>query len=129
MKRGRKEMRKFEENLNENHGITLLTFYYNGIEFKIRSTEHSIDRFRKNGINVDIACGDIVSLGKERLYNYAKAGDDVAIIDIDNDITTIITFEGNQNPYVQIRIRTIIPRSNVWVKSGTKIYNLREGNI
>jgi len=116
--------RRFENNLNENYGITLLTFYYNGIIFKIRTTEHSLDRFKERGINVDIACGDIISLGKERLYNYAKAGDDVAIIDADNDITTIITFED-----LQIRIRTIIPKSNVWVKSGTKIYNLRKGDL
>lgn len=122
-------MNRFNENLNENYGITFMKFNYNGIEFKVRTTEHSLDRFRENGINVDIACGDIVSLGKERLYNYAKAGDDVAIIDVDNNITTIITFEGNQNPYVQIRIRTIIPRSNVWVKSGTRIYNLRKGDL
>ena len=117
-------MNRFNENLSESYGITLMKFSYNGIEFKVRTTEHSIDRFRENGINIDIACGDIVSLGKERLYDYAKAGDDVAIIDTDNDITTIITFEDTQ-----IRIRTIIPRSNVWVKSGTRIYNLRKGDL
>ena len=116
--------RRFEDNLNENYVITLLKFSYNGMEFKIRTTDHSLDRFKENGINVDIACGDIISLGKERLYNYAKTGDDVAIIDVDNNITTIITFENTQ-----IRIRTIIPKSNVWVKEGTKIYNLRKGDL
>ena len=117
--------RRFENNLNEHYGITLLKFSYNGIEFKIRTTEHSLDRFKERGINVDTACGDIISLGKERLYNYAKTGDDVAIIDTDNDITTIITFEKNGNNS-QIRIRTIIPKSNVWIRKGTKIYNLNK---
>ena len=113
--------RRFETNLNEHYGITLLRFSYNGITFKIRSTEHSIARFKEKGINVDTACGDIVALGKERLYGYAKTGDDVAIIDLDNNITTIITFEEEQ-----IRIRTIIPRSDTWIKQGTKIYKLNE---
>jgi len=117
-------MNRFNENLNENYGITLLKFSFNGTEFKIRTTEHSLIRFKENGIDVNIACGDVISLGKERLYNYAKSGDDVAIIDIDNKITTIITFESTQ-----IRIRTIIPKSNVWVKSGTKIYKLRKGDL
>lgn len=122
-------MKRFNENLNENYGLTLMTFNYNGIKFQIRTTTHFYDKFKARGINTDIACGDIVALGKERLYDYAKAGDDVAIIDTDNDITTIITFEGNQNSYVQIRIRTVIPKSNVWIKSGTKIFNLRKGDL
>jgi len=117
----REENRRFKDNLNENYGITLIKFSYNGTEFKIRTTEHSLLRFKERGINVDIACGDVIALGKERLYNYAKTGDDVAIIDKDNNITTIITFENTQ-----IRIRTIIQRANVWIKEGTKIYNLNE---
>lgn len=118
---------RFESNLTENYGLTLINFYYNGIKFQIRTTTtHFHDKSKERGINLDTACGDIIALGKERLYNYAKAGDDVAIIDTDNDITTIITFEGNQNPYIQIRIRTVIPKSNVFIKKGTKIYNLRK---
>ena len=117
-------MNRFDKNLNENYGITLMKFSFNGTEFKIRITEHSLIRFKENGIDINTACGDIVALGKERLHDYAKAGDDVAIIDTDNDITTIITFENTQ-----IRIRTIIPKSNVWVKSGTKIFNLRKENL
>lgn len=117
-------MERFNGNLNNNHGITLMKFNYNGTEFLIRTTEHSLIRFKENGINIDIACGNIVSLGKKRLYEYSGTGEDVAIVDVDNNITTIITFEGNQ-----IRIRTIIPKSNVWIKSGTKIFNLRKGDL
>lgn len=117
-------MNRFDKNLNENYGITFMKFNYNGIEFKIRITEHSLIRFKENGIDINIACGDIISLGKERLYSYAKTGDDVAIIDVDNNITTIITFEDTQ-----IRIRTIIPKSNVWIRSGTRVFNLRKENL
>ena len=123
---GEKEIKKMGnrfENLDENHGITLLKFSYNGTEFKIRTTDHSFKRFKENGINVDIACGDVIALGKERLYNYAKTGGDVAIIDVENQMTTIITFEGTGDNS-QIRIRTIIPKSNVWIRKGTGIYNI-----
>ena len=112
----------FKDNLNENHGITLLKFSYNGIEFQIRATEHSLERYEENGIDKNIVCGDIVALGKKRLYDYADKGEDVAIIDYDNDFTIIITFEK-----FQIRIKTIINKSNVWVKKGTIIYNLYKG--
>jgi len=114
----------FKNNLNENHGITLLKFSYNGIEFSIRATEHSLERFKENNIDVDIACGDIISLGKERLYQYSECGDDVAIIDKDNNFVIIITFE-----VYQIRLKTIIPRSNAYIKSGTRIYKLNERRI
>lgn len=124
--KGMEKNRRFENNLNENYGLTLMTFNYNGVQFQIRTTTHFHDKSKERGIDLDTACGDIVALGKERLYNYAKARDDVAIIDTENNMTTIITFEGNQNPYVQVRIRTIIPKSKVWVKTGTKIYNLKD---
>jgi len=114
--------RRFENNLNEDFGITLLKFPHNGIEYQVRATEHSLERFKENGINIDVACGDIISLGKERLYYFYKAGQDVAIIDTKYKMTIIITFEKEQ-----IRIRTIIPKDRVFIKTGTKVYNLKNG--
>jgi hypothetical protein len=114
-------MDKFQKTLDTNHGVSLLKFKYNGTEFDVRSTDHSISRFIENGIDVDAAVGSIVALGKERLYRFAKENSDVAIIDREHGIVTIITFESNQ-----IRIRTIIPNSNAFIKSGTKIYNLNQ---
>ncbi len=117
-------MREFKENLNRNHGRNLLNFSYNGRDFEIRTTDHKGDhpeRWAKYDMNV--ICGDIVALGKERLYNYADQGIDTAIIDEDNNLAVIITFEG-----YQIRIRTIIDRSRIWVKSGTRIFKLRKQN-
>ena len=111
----------FKNNLNENHGITLLKFSYNGIEFQIRATEHSLERFKENNIDVNIACGDIISLGKERLYQYSERGDDVAIIDKDNNFVIVITFEG-----YQVRLKTLIPRANAFIKEGTKIFVLND---
>jgi len=114
----------FKNDLNENHGVTLLKFSYNGIEFQIRITNHGLQRYKENDIDMDIVCGDIVALGEKRLYDYAGKGEDVAIIDYDNDFTIIITFEK-----YQIRVKTIINKSNVWVKKGTIIYNLYKGGF
>lgn len=114
---------RFEGNLNRNHGTKLLDFRFNGIQYEVRCTDHSLDRFKDHGINVDEAVGSIVALGKERLDYFSSKGSDVAIIDKQNHISVIITFE-SEGKYTQIRIATIIPRSNIFVKDGTKIYNL-----
>ena len=107
-------------NLNKDHGIKLLSFNFNGREFEIRTTDHTHEHLERK-YDLDVICGDIVALGKERLYHYANRGEDVAIIDHENNLTVIITFEGSQ-----IRIRTVIDKSNVWVKKGTRIFNLRD---
>ena len=115
-------MGKFKENLNRNHGRKLMNFSFNGRDFEIRTTDHKYDHPERK-YQMDVVCGDIVALGKERLYRYADEGIDTAIIDEDNDLAVIITFEENQ-----IRIRTVIDRSNIWVKKGTRIFKLREQN-
>jgi len=112
-------MREHEgNNLNRDHGKKLMSFSFNGKNFEIRTTDHTYEHLERR-YDLNIVCGNIVALGKERLYDYAERGEDVAIIDRDNDITVIITFEGSQ-----IRIRTVIDKSNVWVRKGTRIFNL-----
>jgi hypothetical protein len=117
-KEGEKGMERFEKTLNDNHGKILLNFNYNGRKYEIRTTDHTYKHLERK-FDFNTVCGDIVALGKERLDCYADKGEDVAIIDMENDMTVIITFEGNQ-----IRVRTVIDKSNVWVKKGTKIFRL-----
>ena len=116
-------MNRFQGNLNRNHGTKLLSFSFNGREFEIRTSDHSIKRFRDHGLDVDGAVGSIVALGKERLDYYAVEGTDVAIIDKVQKQTVVITFE-SEEAYTQIRIATIIPRDHVYVKAGTKVFCL-----
>ena len=115
----RNETRRFKENLNQSHGKKLMSFSFNGRNFEIRTTDHRNDH-QERKYDMNVVCGDIIALGKERLYNYADQGEDVAIIDEENNLSVIITFEGNQ-----IRIRTVIDKSNIWVRKGTRIYNLK----
>ena len=110
--------------LNIEFGSKLMDFHFNGTTYEVRCTVHSLERFHDHGLNVDAALGSIVALGKERLDYFANNGSDVAIIDKENHISVIITFEGEEN-YVQIRIATIIPRSNIFVKAGTKVFCLK----
>ena len=117
-------MNRFKGKLNRNHGEKLLGFHFNGHQYEIRVTEHSLSRFKDHNLDVNAACGSIVALGKERLNYFAGNGADVAIIDKDNHISVIVTFE-NEDNYTQIRIATIIPRSNIFVKAGTKVFCLQ----
>ena len=118
-------MNRFEGKLDRNHGIKLIGFAFNGRQYEVRTSDHSLDRFRDHGLNVDEALGSIVALGKERLDYYANEGGDVAIIDKVQRQTVIITFE-SEDDFTQIRIATIIPRDRVYVKAGTKVYVLRD---
>ena len=117
-------MKTFKENLDRNHGKKLMGFHFNGRDFEIRTTDHTYHHLERK-YDMNVVCGNIVALGKERLYRYADQGDDVAIIDKDHDITVIITFEGKEIGANQIRIRTVIDKSNVWVRSGTRVFNLK----
>lgn len=115
---------RFKGNLNKEYGEKLLGFSYNGRNFEIRCTEHSLQRFKDHNLDVDAALGSIIALGKERLYRFSNDSIDVAVIDKENNISVIITFE-SENKEVQIRIRTIIPRSHIFVKAGTRVYELK----
>lgn len=116
---------RFQGELDRNHGTLLLAFRFNGRQYEVRCTDHSLDRFRDHGLNIDEALGSIVALGKSRLDYFTNQGSDVAIIDKVQRQTVIVTFE-SEDDYTQIRIATIIPRSNVFVKEGTKIFCINE---
>lgn len=120
-----KTTNRFNGNLDRNHGTKLIDFKFNGRQYEARCTDHSLDRFKDHGLNIDEAIGSIVALGKARLDYFAGQGADVAIIDKLQHQTVIITFESEGN-YTQIRICTIIPRDRVFIKEGTKIYTLNE---
>ncbi len=118
-------MNRFNGNLNKNYGIELIKFSYNGKNLSVRATEHSLQRFKDHNLDVDAALGSIIALGKERLYKFSNDSVDVAVIDKENHISVIITFESEGNE-VQIRIRTIIPRSHIFVKAGTRVFELKD---
>lgn len=117
-------MDRFKGNLNKEYGKKLIGFGYNGRNFEIRCTEHSLQRFKDYNLDVDAALGSIIALGKERLYRFSNDSIDVAVIDKENHISVIITFE-SEDKETQIRIRTIIPRSHIFVKAGTRVYELK----
>lgn len=50
-------MDRFNGNLNRNHGIKLLDFRFNGRQYEVRATEHSLDRFIERNLNINEALG------------------------------------------------------------------------
>ncbi|MCK9320348.1 hypothetical protein [Methanoculleus sp.] len=118
-----KTTNRFEGKLDRNHGRLLLAFRFNGRQYEVRCTDHSLDRFADHGLSVNGALGAVVALGKNRLDKYALSGSDTAIIDMDYKQTVILTFE-TEGDYTQIRFATIIPKNQVFIKKGTKIIRL-----
>lgn len=116
-------MNRFSQNLDKNHGKLLLNFRFNGREYEVRCTEHSLERFKARNLDINSALGSIVALGKERLDCLARGNNDVAIVDKIKKQAVIITFETEGN-YTQIRIVTIIDKDNIFVKDGTKVFSI-----
>jgi len=119
---------RFEGRLDRNHGVKLLGFQYNGIKYMVKASQHSLDRFKDHGINYEDSITGIIALGKVRLDYYANKQTDLIIIDKIARISTVLTFESdnsNGEKYCEIRISTIIPRTNVFIKNGTKIFCLK----
>ena len=114
---------RFEGRLDRTRGVQLFKFQYNGIDYRVKSSQHSLDRFADHGVNYQDSLTGIIALGRERLDFFAGKGADVAIIDKQKHITTILVFEA-EGDYCEIRISTIIPRDRVFLKDGTKCFCL-----
>lgn len=117
---------RFTDNLNQENGITLLRFdYNNGKYILIRTTTHSKQRYEERGINLDEVCAAVVALGKQVIYSASEEGNDIAILDKQKSDTLaiILTFEQSGNE-IQARLRTVIQKKNIFIKHGTRIYQL-----
>lgn len=120
-------MNRFKEDLNQEYGVTLLRFDYdNGKYISIRTTIHSKARYEERGIDLNEVCSAIVALGKQVIYTASEKGDDIAILDKQKNETLaiIITFEEYEDQ-IQARLRTVIQKKDVFIKDGTRIYNLK----
>lgn len=73
--------------------------------------ERNIDRY--------VVAGSVVALGPERITKLQEDNDEAMIIDKDNNVAVVVGFGRNS-----ITVITVINKSNVFVKSGTQIYNI-----
>lgn len=87
--------------------------------FEIRASEHSYLRMIERNVDMYVITGEIISLGK-RIFGIKTNGyDEGIIIDKTRNIAVVFGVEGNV-----VKIITVINRSNVFVKTGTRIFNI-----
>ena len=98
---------------------TLATIKINKKVYKITATMHGIKRMNERKVYEYLVSSSILALGEKRLSELQKTKEEIIIIDKENKISTIIAFLENS-----IRVITVIDKSKVFVKTGTKIVNL-----
>lgn len=97
----------------------IATLNIGGDTYSICTSNHAYRRMQERNISEYVIAGNILSLGKNRLLQLQKAGDDFIIIDTITNVSIVAGFQGNR-----IFIITVIDKSNVFVKSKTQVVNL-----
>ena len=87
--------------------------------YSVRVSDHAQKRMEERNISSYVVAGNILALGKNRLLQLQKAGDDFIIIDDITNTSIVTGFKNNR-----IFIITVIDKCNIFVKSETRIINL-----
>jgi len=90
-----------------------------GRRYGIRATYHALERMEERKIEAETVVGNILLLGKEKIKELQELEQEIIIIDEDTNTSLVIGFKQNK-----IKVITVINKSNVFVKKGTKIVNL-----
>ncbi|MFP4016966.1 MAG: DUF4258 domain-containing protein [Halanaerobiales bacterium] len=81
--------------------------------FPIESTTHALERMQERGIDQQVVIEVIQGLNY-KIMSYNNSGEEVAIIDQENDIAVIIEVRFNK-----VVVITVIDRANIHIKDGT----------
>ena len=85
-------------------------------DYSIRATMHSLQRMQERKIDEYVVAGNVLALGAERLLKLQLAEEEAIIIDKKTNTSIVIAFVKNT-----IKVVTVIDKSNVFVKDGTRI--------
>ncbi len=81
--------------------------------FRIETTDHAFERMRERNIKEKTVINVVRELNFKVLF-YNNTGEEIAIIDQENDIAVIIEVRFNK-----VVIITVINRANIYIKEGT----------
>jgi hypothetical protein len=84
--------------------------------YSIRATAHALTRMAERGVEAHAVCGTVLALGPERIHSLQEAHEEAIVIDEVANCAVVVAFAGNR-----IMVVTVINRSNVWVKSATRV--------
>ena len=101
--------------------ISIATTKVNGQTYSVRASGHAVERMEQRGVDKTIVAGDILSLGEKKIAELQRNNEEAIIIDKENGVSIVIGFRPNVN---QVRILTIIAKSNVFVKNNTRVITL-----
>jgi len=90
-------------------------FVINNHKFNVETTTHALKRMEQRMVDKYVVAGIILCLG-ERLLEYNNSGEEIAIIDQNNNVTVII-----QVRHYKAVIITVINRTGVYIREGTKM--------
>lgn len=91
----------------------------NGQHINISASGHAIDRMQEYEVNKYVVSGNVLALGPERIAELQQKREEAIIIDEVTNISVVVGFS-----WKTVTIITVIPKSNVFVKSNTQIYNI-----
>jgi len=88
----------------------------NGQHYSVRATIHAMERMKQRGIDEFVVSGNVLALGKQKLQELQESQEEAIIIDEQNGCAVVIGFNKNT-----VKVITVINKSNVFVKTNTKI--------
>jgi len=91
----------------------------NHAEKRLRKRIRTNDTFEKE-IDEYVVASNILALGK-KVINHCENNDDVAIIDNDMNISVIAEFIKLSDDEGEVRIITVLDKTQIYVKEGTTI--------
>lgn len=85
----------------------------------IIASRHAMERMEERNVDKYVVAGNVIALGPERIAQLQEDNDEAIIIDKENDVSVVVGFNSDK-----VTIITVIGKANVYVKSGTQIFNL-----
>lgn len=99
----------------------IATIKIEGQEISIRASEHCIQRMQQRGISEYVIAGNIIALG-DRLAEIQNTNEEGIIIDQEHKMAVVFGFKpGAPNTCFII---TCINKSNVFIKTGTRLFEV-----
>jgi len=91
------------------------SFLIDNHNFKVETTNHFEERIKGRGINKEVVVENVFSL-KDKIKDYNNSGQEVAVIDEDNDLAFILEVRSSK-----VVLITAINKSDIFLKNGTEV--------
>lgn len=105
--------------MNFNQSIKIKDIKINNKVFELHISKHAVERIIERNMNVNTIIQDIELLALNNATELNFNNNDMLIIDKSNNLSVVFAIE-----YNYIKIITVIDKSNIFIKSNTKIFKV-----